>query len=110
MTRHDRAKVTVPLNAAAAAATAALAGVAAALWDEAAAALAARTLEVAGVGEALEAGATGFARLAWSAVGPEGEDRLAADALSVRCLQRADGTLAAGEDDNELVAVVGRSY
>jgi len=111
VTRHDRAKATVPVTGAAAAATDALATVAGALWAEAEAALRTRTVEVADVDEALEAGAAGFARLPWSAVGPAGEDRLGAEALSVRCLQRADGTLAVGPDDEgDLVAVVGRSY
>ena len=46
------------------------------------------------IAEAVEAGRTGFARLPVAVLGPEGEDRLAAESLSVRCLQRADGTLA----------------
>ena len=40
---------------------------------------------------------TGFARVPWSALGEEGERALAAEAVSVRCLQRPDGSLA--EDD-----------
>ena len=111
VTRHDRAKSTVPVAQVARRASAALATVAAALWDEAAATLRDRTVEVSGVDEALEAGGRGFARLAWSAVGPEGEDRLGAEGLSVRCLQRADGSLSGpDEDEAGLVAVVGRSY
>jgi prolyl-tRNA synthetase len=58
---------------------------------------------------AAEAGAVGFARLPWSALGPEGEATLAKDGVSVRCLQGPDGGLA-GDDDGSLVAVVGRSY
>ena len=45
------------------------------------------------------------------ALGPDGEDRLAAHALSIRCLQRPDGSLAEPEDaEADLTAVVGRSY
>jgi prolyl-tRNA synthetase len=61
--------------------------------------------------EAIEAGSVGFARVPVRALGPDGEDRLAQHALSVRCLQRPDGSLARpGEAEDELVAVVGRSY
>ncbi|MGP8058244.1 MAG: proline--tRNA ligase [Acidimicrobiales bacterium] len=111
VTRHDRAKSTVPVAQVAGRASAALATVAAALWDEASASLRSGTVEVSGVDEALEAGGRGFARLAWSSVGPTGEDRLGAEGLSVRCLQRADGSLAGNDEDEAgLVAVVGRSY
>ena len=45
------------------------------------------------------------------ALGPDGEDRLAEHALTVRCLQRPDGSLAEpGDDEDDLVAVVGPSY
>jgi prolyl-tRNA synthetase len=68
-------------------------------------------VEVTALEEASAAGAVGFARLPWAAIGPEGELQLAAEALSVRCLQRPDGGLAEeGDDDSSLVAVVGRAY
>jgi prolyl-tRNA synthetase len=61
--------------------------------------------------EAMEAGETGFARLRSAALGDEGEDRLATRALSIRCLQRPDGGLAEpGDDEDDLIAVIGRSY
>ena len=48
---------------------------------------------------------------ALAALGPDGEDRLAQKALSIRCLQRADGSLAEpGDPEDDLVAVVARSY
>ena len=62
------------------------------------------------VEEAVEASATGFARLPMAALAADGEDRLAAQAVSVRCLQRPDGSLAEGGEDEELIAVVGRAY
>ncbi|MCU1527220.1 MAG: prolyl-tRNA synthetase [Frondihabitans sp.] len=71
----------------------------------------ARTTDVASVGEAKEAAATGFARIAWSLLTDEGEALLNRDAISVRCLQRPDGTLPGSEDlAEDLVAIVGRSY
>jgi prolyl-tRNA synthetase len=74
-------------------------------------ALAERTVEVAGVEEVGEAvGAGGFALVGWDRVGEAGEDRLAAEGFSVRCLRRPDGTLAGGDDERGLVAVVGKAY
>ena len=61
------------------------------------------------VAEAAEAARTGFARLPWAAVGAAGEDRLAQDAVTVRCLQREDGSLPEAPDEPDLVAVVARS-
>ena len=69
-----------------------------------------RTHDVESVAEAAEAARTGFARLPWAAVGAAGEDRLAQDAVTVRCLQREDGSLPESPDEPDLVAVVARSY
>ena len=60
---------------------------------------------------AARAAGAGFARVPVRLLGPEGEDRLAQHAVTVRCLQRSDGSLARhGEADEDLVAVVARSY
>lgn len=81
------------------------------LLNEALAFREARTEPAGSLGDAVEAGTTGFARVPWRAVGEEGELQLAAEALSVRCLQLDDGGLAGPDDsDDSLVAVVGRSY
>ncbi|MGV3760238.1 MAG: proline--tRNA ligase [Actinomycetota bacterium] len=69
-----------------------------------------RTAEVSSIEEAVEAGKVGFARIAWDLIKDGGEDRLAQDAITVRCLQRADGDLPDGEDEPDLVAFVARSY
>ena len=69
-----------------------------------------RMADVATLAEAAEAARTGFARLPWAAVGVEGEARLAQDAVTVRCLQRPDGTLPDDPAEPDLVAVVARSY
>jgi prolyl-tRNA synthetase len=80
------------------------------LFDQALARRDAHTVDVATVDEALEATTAGFARLPWATVGAAGEDRLAQSAVTVRCLQRADGGVPSAEDEPELVAIVARSY
>jgi prolyl-tRNA synthetase len=70
----------------------------------------ARTSEVATVDEAREAAATGFARIPWKHLGDEGEAALATAAVTVRCLQRPDGSLPESPTDEDLVALVARSY
>jgi prolyl-tRNA synthetase len=68
------------------------------------------TVDVDTVEEAAEAAQSGFARLRWATLGIEGEARLAEDAITVRCLVNADGSLPVDADDDGLLAVVGRSY
>ncbi len=66
----------------------------------------ARTIE-----EAAEAAAAGgWARIPWADLGPEGEARLAQDAVSVRCLIAEDGSVPEREDAPGTVALVGRAY
>ena len=109
--RHSREKKGVALAGVATEVAAVLASAGGELRDEAAAALKSRTAEAATLEEAVEAGSVAFARVPMSALGPDGEDRLAEHAITVRCLQRPDGSLAQpGDDDGALVAVVGRSY
>lgn len=62
------------------------------------------------IDEAREAAQTGVARLPWERVGLSGEEDLAAGGLTVRCLQRADGTLPETDDDAEALALVARAY
>jgi prolyl-tRNA synthetase len=109
--RHDRKKKGVPLAGVAAEVESALASAGRDLLAEATAFLDAHTTDAATLEEAIEAGAVGFARIPFGALGPDGEDRLAEHALTVRCLQRPDGSLAEhGDAERDLVAVVGRSY
>jgi len=70
----------------------------------------ARTTRVGSLGEAVAAAADGFAVLSWDAIGLEGEQELAAEGVSVRCLQREDGSLASSDDEPGLQAVVARAY
>ena len=70
-----------------------------------------RMTDVDTVDEAVDASTTGFARIPWKAFGERGERQLNTHAVTVRCLQTADGTLPDGETpEDELVAIVGRSY
>lgn len=70
-----------------------------------------RTVDVPTVEEAVEAaGAGGWARVPWAALGEEGEARLAEQALSVRCLVAEDGSVPDDGDAPGNVAVVARAY
>lgn len=71
----------------------------------------ASTVDASSVTQALAAAQTGFARIAWRALGEDGERVLYEQAVSVRCLQTADGAVPDTEgNSDDLVAVVGRSY
>lgn len=65
----------------------------------------ARTLD-----EAREAAQTGFARLPYRVLGEDGESVLGKSAITVRCLQRTDGTVPESEDEPDIMAIVGRAY
>ena len=111
VTRHTREKQNVAVGAVAGTVAAILQAVGPDLLAEATAARDARTVDAASLEEATEAGLVGFARVPLGALGPDGEDRLAQKALSIRCLQRPDGSLAGpGDPEDDLVAVVARSY
>ena len=69
-----------------------------------------RIAEATNLAEVRDAAATGFARIPWAKLGPEGEAALADDAITVRCLQRPDGSLPHSGEEPDLVAVCGRSY
>jgi prolyl-tRNA synthetase len=81
-----------------------------ALYDDALASREARTATVGTLDAAREAAATGWARVPWDVVGPEGEAELAQSGLSVRCLVRADGSVPDADGEAGLVAYVARAY
>ncbi|MGA3538235.1 proline--tRNA ligase [Micromonosporaceae bacterium DT194] len=81
-----------------------------ALHDEALALRSSRTVEVSTLAEAIEAAATGWARLPWSAVGPQGEAEANGQGVTVRCLVRADGSVPQSEDEPDLIAILARAY
>jgi prolyl-tRNA synthetase len=70
----------------------------------------ARTVDVTTVGEAREAASTGFARIPWAALADGGIEQLGKDAITVRCLQSADGGLPQSDDEPGAMALVARSY
>jgi prolyl-tRNA synthetase len=111
VTRHRREKQNVTVGAVAGTVRAILDTAGPELLAEAMAARDARTADAASLEETVEAGAVGFVRVRLGALGPDGEDRLAVHALTIRCLQRPDGSLAEpGDAEDDLVAVVARSY
>jgi prolyl-tRNA synthetase len=81
-----------------------------ALYDEALARREANTVDASTLEEAAEAAKTGWARIPWSVLGPEGEAKLAEQAVTVRCLTRADGSVPATDEEPDQVAWVARSY
>lgn len=70
----------------------------------------ARIVEVTTVADAIAATETGWARMSWTELGEAGEAELAQSAISVRCLQRADGTVPERDDEPDLVAFLARAY
>ncbi len=68
------------------------------------------TVDVKSVAEAVEAAQTGFARLPWSQVGYKGENELNSQAITVRCLQRRDGSMPVTDTEDELDCIVAKSY
>ena len=70
----------------------------------------ARTADVASLDEAIEAAQEGFARLDWDLVGDAGEVRLKSEAMTVRCLQRVDGSIPTHDREGDLRAIVAKSY
>ncbi|RDH79184.1 proline--tRNA ligase [Mycolicibacterium moriokaense] len=57
-----------------------------------------------------DAARDGVARVPWDAVGVAGEHRLAADGVTVRCLQRSDGTLPDGDAEPATIGYLARAY
>ena len=68
-----------------------------------------RTVDAADLAEARTGAQVGFARVPWDSM-RDLEADLAADALTVRCLQRADGTIPASSAEPGLVATVAKAY
>jgi prolyl-tRNA synthetase len=108
--RDVQVKRTVALGGVVAEVAADLSSAQDALYGDALARQTERTHRVTTGDEAAVAAADGFAVLPWDALGTAGEARLAAGGFSVRCLQTAEGTLAAVDDEPGLQAVVAKSY
>ncbi|MGE3357456.1 MAG: proline--tRNA ligase [Acidimicrobiia bacterium] len=107
--RDDGSKTAVPVGGVRQAVLDALDAAQANLLDEATARRDARTQTVTTIEEAAEAAQTGFARIRWSTLGEEGEQVLAGKAITVRCLQRHDGSVPT-ELTDDVEAIVARAY
>jgi prolyl-tRNA synthetase len=80
------------------------------LFSEAEARREARTQRAGSLQDAVAAASQGFGVIGWDAVGVDGEEELAREGVSVRCLRREDGSLASSDDEPGLQAVVARAY
>ena len=69
-----------------------------------------RTVDATSVDDAIAGAKVGFARVPWDLIKDGGEARLAQEAVTVRCLQTADGGLPTSESAPDLIAYVARSY
>jgi prolyl-tRNA synthetase len=110
--RHDGTKVTVGLGDAVTEVGRMLADSHEALLNEARQYRESHTAAVSSLDEAMDAAQSGFAVVPGKLLAAgDGEARLNANGVSVRALQRPDGSLPeAGDDVASLVAVVGRAY
>ena len=70
----------------------------------------ANTCDVPSVAEAIDVAQTGFARLSWDLVGDSEEAGLNAQALTIRCLQRSDGSIPESDLEPDLLCIVAKSY
>jgi prolyl-tRNA synthetase len=108
--RVDRTKTSVALAEATELAVTALAEAQARLYDVAQARMADLNTDVTSLDEAVEACRTGWARIEWSRLGPDGEAEAAGQGVSVRCLLTSDGGIPDREDEPGVVAVLARAY
>jgi prolyl-tRNA synthetase len=108
--RDNGAKAPLALDAVATNALALLGEIQVDMFNRAKARLVESTMDVSSIPEAIEAAETGFARLDWTAVGESGEAALKAEAVTVRCLQRRDGSMPLNDTEDDLVCIVAKSY
>jgi len=108
--RDTGERSSVGLNSVPAAVTEALGRMQTDMLAEAEAFVREHTADVTGLSDAADAAQEGFARIPWAAVGESGEAELARHGVSVRCLQRPDGSVPASEDEPDIVAIVAKAY
>ena len=110
VSRHSLEKEAVPIAGVAERVTSILETAQGQLLAEASQREAEHTSAASSVDEAVEAAGLGFGVVPWDRVGEDGEAQLASAGVSVRCLQRADGSLAEADDEPGLRAVVAKAY
>jgi prolyl-tRNA synthetase len=108
--RDGSERALVSIESAPASAVDAVQAVEVALYEQAAAHLARRTVEVTDVSSAIEAAQEGFVRLPWKACDGPAEHVLNAAGISVRCVTTPDGTIPEALDADDLMAVAARAY
>jgi prolyl-tRNA synthetase len=108
--RDDSQRDLISADAAAAVAAATVDAVQAALYGQAAATQARRTVDVPDVASAIDAAQDGFARLPWRACHGEGARILNVAGISIRCVTTPEGTVPDTLDTEDLVAIAGRAY
>jgi prolyl-tRNA synthetase len=108
--RAEAVKVTHPLDGLAEAMPAILDRQQAELLRQATALRDRLTGRAATLSEAVELARSGAVRIPWAAVGADGERRLLDAGISVRCLVREDGAIAAEPDADGVEAIVARAY
>jgi len=111
LVRRDVAgeKSPVPLEGLGARVVDVLGEIQAALHQQALARREAATVDASDLEETRQAAQKGFARVPWDLI-REAEVDLAKDALTVRCLQQADGGIPGSSADPDLIATVAKAY
>ena len=108
--RDDSQRDLLSADSAAAAAAAEVDAVQTALYEQAAAMQARRTVDVPDVTSAIAAAQEGFVRLPWRACDKEGERTLNAAGISIRCVITPEGAVPDTLDAEDLVAIAARAY
>lgn len=108
--RDDGTKVQVPLSEVGSRAVEILEQVQSEMLDRARDLRDERVADVETLDEVKRSTETGFARIPWSQVGEQGEAALATEGISIRLLQRPDGTPPSAGGEGELVAIAARAY
>ncbi len=80
------------------------------MLEHAQSALASATVETSSLDTAIDAAQVGFARVSLALVTGADPSLLAAQAVTVRCIERADGTVPMTEDEPDLFAILARAY
>lgn len=110
LVRRGAGPLGVPVAEVAARTPTMLAAIQQAMFDEALRFREASVSDATTVDDAAEAGRAGVARIAWDTLGTDGERTLLDHGVSVRCLQREDGSIPEADDEPGLVAIVARAY
>jgi prolyl-tRNA synthetase len=110
LVRRDGEPRTLPIGDVAARTPELLETIQQAMFDDALRFREASVSNATSVDDAAEAAKTGVARIPWDTLGTDGERTLRETGVSVRCLQREDGSIPNVDDEPGLLAIVARAY